>query len=60
MADQPPYLDTDDDNDEGPGAGTTAGTPRWVYVFGIVALIVIVLFVVLLLIGGGDHGPSRH
>jgi hypothetical protein len=33
-------------------------TPRWVKVFGVVALVVLVLFVMLLLLGG--HGPSRH
>ena len=36
-----------------------AGTPRWVKVFGIAALVVIVLFVVLLLVGG-PHNPGRH
>jgi len=35
------------------------GTPRWVKVFGIIALVVVVLFVVVML-AGGDHGPSRH
>ena len=59
MADHPPSLSTDDDHDDGLGAGVTVGTPRWVIVFGIIALIVLVLFVVLLLAGGG-HGPSRH
>ena len=44
MADQPRYP----------------GTPRWVKVFGIAALVVILLFVILLLIGGGGHGPGRH
>ena len=39
----------------------TAGTPRWVKVFGIIALVTVVLFVVLMLIGrGGGHGPGRH
>ena len=38
---------------------STEGTPRWVKVFGIVAVVVVVLFVVLL-IAGGPHGPSRH
>ena len=42
--------------DHGVEAGN--GTPRWVKVFGIIALIVALLFVVLLLIGG--HGPGRH
>jgi hypothetical protein len=39
---------------------TQVGTPLWVKVFGVIALVVVVLFVVLLLIGGGSHGPGRH
>jgi hypothetical protein len=39
--------------------GSTPGTPRWVKVFGIVALLVVLLFVILLLTGG-PHGPGRH
>ena len=37
------------------------GTPGWVKVFGVIA-IVLVLLVVLLLTGvfGGEHGPRRH
>jgi ABC-type transporter Mla subunit MlaD len=38
----------------------TAGTPRWVKVFGIIALVVVVLFVVMIIAGRGDHGPGRH
>jgi hypothetical protein len=34
-------------------------TPRWVKVFGIIAIVVIVLILVML-IAGGEHGPSRH
>jgi hypothetical protein len=37
----------------------SAGTPRWVKVFGIVALALVAVVVVLSLIRGG-HGPSRH
>jgi hypothetical protein len=38
-----------------------AGTPRWVKVFGVVALLVVLLVVVMLLAGGsGGHGPGRH
>jgi hypothetical protein len=37
----------------------TPPTPRWVKVFGIIAIVVVVLFVVLQFIGGG-HGPGRH
>jgi hypothetical protein len=38
----------------------TAGTPRWVKVFGIIALVVVVLLVVMIIAGRGDHGPGRH
>jgi hypothetical protein len=38
-----------------------AGTPRWVKVFGTIALVVILLFVTLLFTRGpGGHGPHRH
>lgn len=38
----------------------TAGTPRWVKVFGIIALVVLVLLVVMIIAGRGNHGPGRH
>jgi hypothetical protein len=39
----------------------TAGTPRWVKVFAIVAVLAVVLVVVLVLTGrGGEHSPRRH
>ncbi|HLM22692.1 MAG TPA: hypothetical protein VK390_14355 [Propionibacteriaceae bacterium] len=41
MANRPPYP----------------GTPRWVKVFGIIAIVVILLVVIMLLTG---HGPGRH
>jgi hypothetical protein len=41
-------------------AGSDTGTPRWVIVVGVIALVVIVLFVVVLLLRGGEHGPGRH
>jgi hypothetical protein len=45
MADLPPYP----------------GTPRWVKVFGIIAIGLVLLVVILLLTGGlGRHGPGRH
>jgi hypothetical protein len=37
----------------------TTGTPRWVKIFGVIALVVVVLIVVLLIIGG-PHNPGRH
>lgn len=39
---------------------STTGTPRWVKVFGVVALVVVVLFIGLMIFGGGEHGPGRH
>jgi hypothetical protein len=44
MADPPPYP----------------GTPRWVKVFGIIAVVVVLLVVARIFIGGGEHGPGRH
>ncbi len=53
--------DLPSDPDPGvPPEYVSAPTPRWVKVFGLIALVVIVLFVVLLLTGRGDHGPGRH
>lgn len=43
-----------------PDRETANRTPRWVKVFGIIAILVALLFVAQLLIGGGRHGPSRH
>jgi hypothetical protein len=53
MADPPRFPDAGDD---------TGTTPRWVKVFGIIALVVVLLFVILMLTRGpgGRHGPSRH
>ena len=48
MADPPPCPDTDDD----------VGTPRWVKVFGIIALVLVLLFVILHLTGRGLGGHS--
>jgi hypothetical protein len=44
LADLPPYPDSN-------------GTPRWVKVFGIIALVAVLLFVILHLTG---HGPGGH
>ena len=38
----------------------TAGTPRWVKVFAITAVVLAVLVVVVILLGRGGHGPGRH
>jgi hypothetical protein len=63
MADPPRYPDTGDDTGVGPDRGPTTGTPRWVKVSGLIALIVILLFVIVMLVrgpGAGGHGPGRH
>jgi hypothetical protein len=36
------------------------GTPRWVKVFGIIAIVVVLLVVAMMFVGGGEHGPGRH
>ncbi len=37
------------------------GTPRWVIVFGIIAVVLVLMFVVIQFTGfGGSHGPGRH
>jgi uncharacterized membrane protein len=43
-----------------PDRESPTSTPRWVKVFGIIALLLLVLIVVGLLIGKGGHGPGRH
>ena len=42
-----------------PGHGSTRGTPRWVKVFGIIAIVLVLLFVISLLVGV-RHGPGLH
>lgn len=61
MADTPPPSDSREDTGTGPGLGSPPGMPRWVKVFGIIALILVVL-VILMLTGvfGQAHGPGRH
>lgn len=41
------------------GFQSNAETPRWVYVFGLISMVVTVLFIVGLF-GGTGHGPGRH
>jgi hypothetical protein len=64
MADLPPRPDTGDDTGPEADRATTAtpypGTPRWVKLSGIVALVLVLVMVIVLLASGGDHGPGRH
>ncbi|MGI8838819.1 MAG: hypothetical protein ACR2H4_19585 [Pyrinomonadaceae bacterium] len=52
MADVSPNLDSN-----GGTGDDTGGTPLWVKVFGIIAIVLALLFVILMLTG---HGPGRH
>jgi uncharacterized cupredoxin-like copper-binding protein len=56
MADPPRSPDTG----VRPTADRQPRTPRWVKVFGIIAIVLVLLVVVVLLVGGGRHGPGRH
>jgi len=65
MADQSPYPDSNSgaglDAGAGPGRGSSPRTPRWVKLFGIIALVLILLIVIGLATGvAGPHGPRRH
>ena len=67
MADQPPDPATGDDTGVRSDRGPTAvypGTPRWVKVSGIIALVLVLLVVIMLaagmFAGDGGHGPGRH
>jgi len=60
MPDSPPYPDTGDATGLGGDRESGSGTPRWVKVLAIVALILVLLVVVMLLISPGGHGPGRH
>lgn len=64
MADPPPRPDSNRDTGESinrrAGSELKPTTPRWVKVFGIIALVLVVLVVVMLATGGGNHGPGRH
>jgi hypothetical protein len=60
MANMPPHPDSNGDPGRAtgpvPGSESPPGTPRWVYMFGIVALLLVLLFVVLHLTGGAPGG----
>ena len=58
MAD--PSAHPDANADAGLDRVSTTSTPRWVYVFGLIAVVLILLVVILHLTGGGlaGHLPS--
>lgn len=62
MPDSPPPPDAGESTGVGADRASTTGTPRWVKVSAVIALVVVVLVVVVLVVGGGPggHGPRRH
>jgi hypothetical protein len=60
MADSSTHPDRGDDTGVRPDEGSTTGTPRWVKVSGVVALVLVLLVLVVMLLVGGNHGPGRH
>jgi len=58
----PPYADSNGDasgdTGAGPGRGSPTSTPRWVYVFGIIVIVLVLLFVIRHLTGGGLGGHT--
>ena len=53
--------DTADDTRVGSHRVSTTSAPRWVKVFGIIAIVLILLFVVVVFADvSGPHGPGRH
>lgn len=57
MADPPTHPDTRDDGGQGEHGDDRdgTGTPRWVKVFGLIALVIVLIFLILLFARG--HGP---
>jgi hypothetical protein len=56
MANSPP----DPRSGADPDRESTTGTPRWVKVFGIIAIVLVLLFVALHLTGRGFGGHTGH
>lgn len=53
----------DPPSDSGPGPGNRSvppGMPRWVKIFGLIALLVIAVLILVMLLVGGEHGPGLH
>jgi hypothetical protein len=60
MTDPASSVNTADDIDAQRSTTSYPGTPRWVKVGRIVALLMIVLVVLVMVMAGGEHGPMRH
>ena len=58
----PPAMTTDpgrDQDRQNLPVGERPGVPRWVKIFGLIALAVVLVLVVVMLLGG-EHGPGMH
>jgi hypothetical protein len=60
MADPSSSPESNGNTGVGPGRELTPGMPRWVKVFGIVALVLVLLVIIMMFASGGSHGPGRH
>ena len=62
MANTPANRDSAGSSGVDPDRDSPPRTPRWVKVFGIIALVIVLLFLILMLTRGpsGGHGPGRH
>lgn len=56
----PSHPDPGDDGQVGPRRGSAPGAPRWVKVFGIVAVLLVLLFIILHLTGNSIGGHTMH
>lgn len=57
MADPPANPSSREQSDGASDRESAPGTPRWVKIFAVVALVVVAVFIILLLTG---HGPAQH
>jgi hypothetical protein len=63
MSDVPSSASTAEERASPPARGPGAvypGTPRWVKVGAIVAVVLVLLLALALVVAGGEHGPMRH
>ncbi len=63
MSDVPSSASTAEERASQPARGPGAvypGTPRWVKVGAIVAVVLVLLLVLVMVVAGGEHGPLRH
>lgn len=61
MSDVPSFASTTDERGSLRGrAAAYPGTPRWVKVGAIVAVVLVLLLTLVMVVTGGEHGPMRH